>query len=67
MLNGPEYNQQREHIIKLQTSLITSGQIPTCTNCDHFKKDELCWKYNMRPPAEVIVVGCLYHMPTIPF
>lgn len=67
MLNSPEYNQQREHIIKLQTSLVNSGQLPTCTNCDHFQKDETCWKFKMKPPASVIVVGCVYHMPTIPF
>lgn len=72
MLNSPEYNQQREHIIKLQTSLITSGQLPTCTNCEHFKSEdgltgEMCWKFGARPPAETIVVGCVYHMATIPF
>ncbi len=67
MLNSEEYNKQREHIMKLQESLVRSGQIPTCTNCDHFKEGEICWKFDMRPPATVIVIGCVYHMPTIPF
>lgn len=66
MLNSPEYNQQREHIMKLQKSLVDSGQIPTCTNCDYFG-DEICLKFNIKPPSGVIVIGCVYHMPSIPF
>lgn len=60
--------QKREHLMKLQESLIKSNQITTCTNCEFWKDEtETCEKYKARPPAKVIVVGCIEHIDGIPF
>lgn len=59
---------KRQMIIELQQSLITNGQLPTCTSCEQWnKKEEKCELYQMRPPANVIVVGCPTWIHTIPF
>jgi hypothetical protein len=40
----------------------------TCMTCDHFRQvDEICQKYNMRPPAKVIAFGCPAYEDEIPF
>lgn len=70
----------REHEIKLQNSLIRSGSIKTCTNCEHWRLvhgmktllgkanlDRHCGKYSMVPPPDVIVTGCVEHVEDIPF
>lgn len=39
-----------------------------CTTCDHFdQRDDTCKKYNVRPPARVIVEGCADHEEKLPF
>lgn len=44
------------------------GLFQTCLNCEFWNKEkETCEKFNMRPPAKVIVVGCSEHSDIIPF
>lgn len=60
--------EKRNHEIKLQNHLILSGQFPTCTQCEAWDNDtETCKQYNMRPPAKVIVTGCVTFEHEIPF
>lgn len=40
--------------------------MPSCANCEHYK-DEVCSKYNAKPPAVVIVQGCEQWENCIPF
>lgn len=48
--------------------LMDNGYFTTCLNCDHWQDNpELCKKFNQRPPAKVIVVGCEEHSDSIPF
>lgn len=36
-----------------------------CLNCDHWNEnDEICKKFNSRPPAEIIVYSCEFHKDT---
>lgn len=69
---------KRELEIEAQTDCIVKGSLKTCTNCmdwsDNFipyepnaPKTETCVKFNMKPPADVIVVGCIYHVMAPPF
>ena len=30
----------------------------SCIVCEHFGDNEICAKYNVRPPARIIVFGC---------
>jgi hypothetical protein len=30
----------------------------SCIVCEHFGENEVCVKYNVRPPARIIVFGC---------
>lgn len=30
----------------------------SCIVCEHFGENEICKKYNVRPPARIIVFGC---------
>ena len=68
-MNFQEHQRaKRMKIIELQNSLIKSDSITTCTNCEEWDKDkQLCNKYKVLPPAEVIVTGCPEWMFTIPF
>jgi len=39
-----------------------------CLNCDQWEKDkELCQKWNMKPPAKIIILGCEDWEVSIPF
>ena len=39
-----------------------------CITCDYFKEtEELCKRYDVRPPARVIALGCSSYEPEIPF
>lgn len=61
-------HEKRNKMIQLQNSLIVAGQIPTCTSCEYWDKpNQKCEKYNMLPPAEVIVTGCVEWVDGIPF
>lgn len=31
----------------------------SCIVCEHFRENEICAKYNVRPPARIIVFGCI--------
>lgn len=49
--NNQQSNFQREAIHSLMWN--------TCINCGNFNKaEEKCNKFNAKPPAEIIVVGC---------
>ncbi len=32
--------------------------LQSCINCEHFRKNETCGLYGIRPPAKIIVYGC---------
>lgn len=54
--------------IEVQNNNIERALWQTCLNCDFWRKDiERCEKFQARPPAVVIVVGCVHHLDEIPF
>lgn len=65
-------NSARELALKDLSSVFTKwmmemGMFSTCLNCFHWHdKNEICKKFNQRPPAKVIVCGCEHHTD-IPF
>lgn len=62
------FNMKAQRRIDVQNDNINYGIWQTCLNCDNFQKDrELCAKFNAKPPAVVLVVGCVHHMDDIPF
>jgi hypothetical protein len=56
--------------IKFHKKLVDNGVVPSCISCAHWgtnttqvdgnllPREEVCRLYSMRPPAEVIVLGC---------
>lgn len=71
-------NSKREQFIEFQNGIIESGNITTCTNCEHWAERtvigeedlvevQFCRKWDMTPPAKVIVVGCENWSHAIPF
>lgn len=60
-------NTEREQRIKFQQGLIDNAHMTTCTNCDQWDPKNGCQKWEMIPPAEVIVVGCEEWCFKIPF
>lgn len=60
---------RRRHVASRLASLMEQEKVFTnCTNCEHWRhQQELCGKWNARPPATVIVVGCEHHSDEIPF
>lgn len=60
--------------MKLHQKMVENGILPSCISCEHWgmnqttiqrgpdgtkpPKEEVCRLYSMRPPAEVIVMGC---------
>lgn len=70
--------QAKQLSIDIRKEVIRQGRWATCTNCSHwgdrttFEGDkmivtQLCSKYNIVPPAAVIVVGCAKHDSEVPF
>lgn len=69
--------QAKQHMIDVRTEVIRQGRWPTCTNCQHWEEhpgltDEervynWCAKYQVSPPEQVVVVGCVNHEPGVPF
>jgi hypothetical protein len=33
----------------------------SCIVCEHFGENEVCSRYNVRPPARIIVFGCQHY------
>lgn len=61
-------NLARQELKKKQLEEIRGGKVITCTNCEDFDiKLDICTRWNMKPPATVIVVGCDNWMDDIPF
>lgn len=65
-----------EQRIEFQTRIIRSGHWSTCINCDFWsenakgpaaKGEEICMKFNARPPVHIIVTGCPEYIEDIPF
>lgn len=55
-------------IHKLMDYLIDGGYFRNCVNCSEWKeKEKICGKFNILPPPDVIVTGCLHHSDIIPF
>ena len=69
--------QAKQHLIDVRSEAIRQGRWPTCTNCAHWIEypgltDEgriyrHCGKFNVFPPEDVVVVGCIHHDPEVPF
>jgi hypothetical protein len=53
--------------------MLEQGLYRTCLNCEHWiegppdNMQQICGKYNMRPPTKIIVCGCDDHSDNIPF
>lgn len=47
--------------------LFEQGWFTTCLNCHYWNKEQdICGKFNQRPPAKIIISGCEEHTD-IPF
>lgn len=57
------------HHSAYQKEVIHSLLWNSCINCANFNKEsEVCNKFNARPPAEIIVIGCgEYIIDIIPY
>ena len=53
--------------------LFDNGFFRNCNNCEHWvegpphNRQQICGKFKMRPPTDVIVSGCPEHSDQIPF
>lgn len=64
-----EYKKERlRQIAHLQHRFILAGAWQTCLNCVEWS-GEVCRKYNVTPPPDVLVVGCegWFDVNDIPF
>lgn len=59
----PEFNQIT---IDLQKKALSYCVWISCLNCENWQNNT-CAKFKATPPAEIIVVGCVEHLPKIPF
>lgn len=73
--------EAKKEALRLRGEVVKAGLWPCCLNCDHWKTlrddtpagsdltfgDRYCSKYTITPPPETIVVGCIQHIPYIPF
>lgn len=65
---GQDPVKRAEHVRKSQKALVDTFTWECCPNCEHWdSKTEFCGKYQMRPPANVIVIGCVDYDAGIPF
>jgi hypothetical protein len=65
--------------IELHKGLITSGSLPSCLSCEHMINSNVllgttpwfepvfCEKFKMKPPIQVVVIGCTSWEEGIPF
>lgn len=64
-------NYHLKRLLECAIALSTkkSGEFTKCCiTCDTFnEKEEICTKYNMKPPARVIAFGCPEYVNDIPF
>ncbi|QDB70841.1 hypothetical protein [Pseudomonas virus PBPA162] len=73
-MQAPTAAEVTQKDISLRNVLVESGHWKCCLNCCEWGAPDnnqtlqpLCRKYNMVPPPKVIVLGCVEHMPDIPF
>jgi hypothetical protein len=67
----------RLEIVYAQRTLIRTEQWRCCMNCENWSNNsverkntqpsEICHKFNARPPAETITLGCIEWETIIPF
>lgn len=51
-----------------QAMIKTAGVFVTCANCEAWDRDnDQCGQYKMRPPVDVIIIGCDQWEQEIPF
>ena len=63
MLSPVDKKRQEVHLF-----LIHTGALLSCISCTHYcQQKELCKKWQSKPPAKIIVIGCDSHSPDIPF
>lgn len=69
--------EAKKEALRLRGEVVKAGLWPCCLNCEYWTEvteitdnDRVyfkCGKYNMIPPSETIAVGCIQHLPDIPF
>ena len=72
--------EAKKEALRLRGEVVKAGLWQCCLNCEHWKESTTiylgtekidsvfkCNKYNMTPPADVLVIGCAAHVQTIPF
>lgn len=53
---------------QMHKKMVENGLLTSCISCEHWNaKDERCEKYKVRPPTNVIVLGCDEWVWDIPF
>lgn len=74
MTNRPDIDERRNFVAKVVTELRSAIKeeldmsTKTCLNCLHFDEpNELCKRFNARPPARIIATSCKEHEDDIPF
>ena len=74
MTNRPDIDERRNFVAKVVTELRSAikeeldRSTKTCLNCLHFDEpNELCKRFNARPPARIIATSCKEHEDDIPF
>lgn len=67
--HGPKVNPQLVEIADMLVELLhTRGVLRSCPDCDAWdSRQEMCAKYQARPPAQIIAKGCEEFEPSIPF
>jgi hypothetical protein len=59
---------EQETRMRSQELIIRLSHWCSCINCDYWlKAEELCDRYKVRPPANVIVTGCNTWTDEVPF
>ena len=61
-------DQARQGQLEMQRNMIKAAKWTTCLNCEYWDHDlAQCGKFEARPPAEVVVIGCEHWLDVIPF
>ena len=66
MSSQVDQKAKRRHEMELQKSLIHTGKFPTCVTCKMLE-NEVCKRFNSRPPLAWVVTGCENYEQDIPF
>lgn len=63
-----EEAKHRSYIMEQQERSLNQQLWSSCLNCEYWDKSkELCSTYAIKPPIQVIVIGCAEWLGEIPF